>query len=60
MVAEAHGGDIAVESGEGKGSKFSVRLPVKPVAKRDAPELSPLPSPLEQGLDPVNDKAEAR
>ena len=60
MVAEAHGGDIAVESGEGKGSKFSVRLPVQPAAKRDAPELSPLPSPLEQGLDPVNDKAEAR
>jgi two-component system OmpR family sensor kinase len=60
MVAEAHGGDIAVESGEGKGSKFSVRLPVKPVARRDAPELSPLPSPLEQQLDPVNDKAEAR
>jgi len=33
-----------------------VRLPVKPVAKRDAPELSP----LEEGLDPVNDKGEAR
>jgi len=59
-VAEAHGGDIEVESSEGKGSKFSVRLPVKGVAKRDPPELLPLSSPLEEGLDPVNDRAEAR
>jgi signal transduction histidine kinase len=30
MVVEAHGGKIAVESREGEGSKFTVRLAVRP------------------------------
>jgi len=59
MVVEVHGGAIAVESSEGKGSKFSVRLPVKAAAKRDSPELSPPPSALEEELDPVKDEAGA-
>src|SRR5262249_50666082 len=58
MVAEAHSGGITIESSEGKGSKFSVRLPLKPVATRDAPELSALPSSVEDGLGLVKHKAE--
>ena len=30
MVIDLHGGDVAVESQEGKGSRFTVRLPIKP------------------------------
>jgi two-component system OmpR family sensor kinase len=36
MVVDLHGGSIDVESAEGEGSRFTVRLPIKPPAKSDA------------------------
>jgi two-component system OmpR family sensor kinase len=37
MVIDLHGGDIAVESQEGQGSRFTVRLPIKPPPRTDRP-----------------------
>ena len=37
MVVDLHGGDIAVESKEGKGARFTVRLPIKPPLQADHP-----------------------
>jgi len=37
MVVDLHGGDIAVESQEGIGARFTVRLPVKPPPRDDQP-----------------------
>lgn len=36
MVVELHGGDISVESEEGGGSRFNVRLPFTPAARPEA------------------------
>jgi two-component system OmpR family sensor kinase len=58
MVVEVHGGEITVESIEGEGTKFSVRLPVKAAAKCDAPSPSVLPSAFQEGSDPVEDEVE--
>ncbi len=60
MVAEAHGGKIAVESSEGEGSKFRVCLPVKAAAERGAPELTAQPSALAEELGPVEAGSELR
>ncbi|WP_426423629.1 ATP-binding protein [Bradyrhizobium genosp. A] len=38
MVAELHGGGVQVDSKEGKGSRFTVRLPVKPGVDLGQPE----------------------
>jgi two-component system OmpR family sensor kinase len=48
MVVDAHGGQIAVESHEGEGSKFTVRLPVQ---QNRGSESSPTPSSAEQESD---------
>jgi signal transduction histidine kinase len=39
MVVDLHGGSIAVESREGEGARFTVRLPVKPPSRIEV--LSP-------------------
>jgi len=38
MVVDLHGGDIAVESQEGNGACFTVRLPIKPLPRADRPQ----------------------
>jgi two-component system, OmpR family, sensor kinase len=37
MVVDLHGGSIVVESTESAGSRFTIRLPVKPAVQTDAP-----------------------
>jgi two-component system, OmpR family, sensor kinase len=36
MVVDLHGGSVDVEGAEGEGSRFTVRLPIKPSAKSEA------------------------
>jgi signal transduction histidine kinase len=49
MVVEVHAGEIAVESKEGEGSTFTVRLPLKPAIRSGETAPSVLPS-AEQSL----------
>jgi len=44
MVIEAHGGEVSVESVEGRGSRFSVRLPVRAAPKAATVSPSVLPA----------------
>jgi two-component system OmpR family sensor kinase len=44
MVVEAHGGEVSVESIEGNGSRFSVRLPVRAPPKHATASPSVLPA----------------
>jgi len=37
MVVDLHGGSIAVKSTEGEGTRFTVRLPIKPAPQTEAP-----------------------
>ena len=37
MVVDLHGGSIAVKSTEGEGTRFTVRLPIKPAPQIEAP-----------------------
>jgi two-component system, OmpR family, sensor kinase len=59
MVVEVHGGEISVESAEGKGSQFSVRLPVRIAPKSKAASPSVLPSALPESADPVDEEIKA-
>jgi two-component system OmpR family sensor kinase len=50
MVAELHGGGVQVETEEGKGSRFTVRLPVKSGLKFGQPEHRGADEPNETPL----------
>jgi len=43
IVVDLHGGSIAVESTEGSGSRFTLRLPVTPNGRTDQVKLSSAP-----------------
>jgi len=48
MVVEVHAGEIAVDSKEGEGSAFTVRLPLKPATRSEEATPSVLPAAAEE------------
>jgi signal transduction histidine kinase len=48
MVAEVHAGEIAVDSKEGEGSTFTVRLPLKRATRSEEAAPSVLPAAAEE------------
>jgi two-component system, OmpR family, sensor kinase len=50
MVVDLHGGSIAVESAEGAGSRFTVRLPIRTSAKSELPQRRQAAPAIIEGL----------
>lgn len=57
VFIDMHGGSISVESDEGKGSVFTIRLPLRRVDETAAPVSVPTPTPLDVSeIEPVDEE----